>query len=320
MVNANKKKKLFVTGASGFIGSNFVKAVTNYHVVCAVRKKQYIEGGDHVIEIGSIQSYSKWKSILGGCDCIVHLAAVAHQNNYSSGASNSAIREVNVFATIALAYAAVDAGVRRFVYVSTIGINGDVTYDVPFSEYVKPAPHSLYAETKYEAENKLFELGKASGMEITVIRPPLVYGPNAPGNFGTLMKILNSRIPLPLGAVHNCRSLVGIDNLVSFIDLCISHPKAANQVFVVSDDEDISTTKLLERLGYYLNKPAVLVSVPSSILMFFAKILGKEKMSRQLLDNLQVDISKAKKILGWTPPVSLEIGLKKTAEWYLYHQ
>jgi len=320
MADANIKKKFLVTGANGFIGKSLVKSLINYHVMCVVRKYQDIEGSAHVIEIGPIQRYSKWKTILRGTDCVIHLAAVAHQKNHLTEISNVTLREINVNATIALANAAVEAGVRRFVYLSTIGINGNITYDVPFSEYDEPAPHSLYAVTKYEAENKLFELGKASGMEITVIRPPLVYGPNAPGNFGTLMKILNSRIPLPLGAVHNCRSLVGIDNLVSFIDLCISHPKAANQVFVVSDDEDISTTKLLERLGYYLNKPAVLVSVPSSILMFFAKILGKEKMSRQLLDNLQVDISKAKKILGWTPPVSFEIGLKKTAEWYLHHQ
>ena len=220
---------------------------------------------------------------------------------------------------MALAAASVDAGVRRFVYISTIGVNGDVTYNKPFSEYTDPAPHTLYAKTKFEAENKLFALGKKSGMEITVIRPPLVYGPNAPGNFGTLMKYLNSKIPLPLGSVHNSRSLVGIDNLVSFIKLCITHPEAANEVFVVSDDDDISISMLLEHLGCYLNRPTRLVPVPPSLLVFFAMILGKRKMSKQLLENLQVDVSKAKKLLGWAPPVSLQAGLKKTAEWYLHH-
>jgi len=317
--DCDKNDRLLVTGASGFIGRGLISAISGYKITGCVRIYQNIDGCDSVVEIGDIQDFAGWNEILHGIDCVVHLAAVAH-NNAVESSKNEIYNKINVDSTMVLAESAADAGVRRFVYISTIGVNGDVTYQVPFTENDIPHPYSIYATSKFQAENQLFDLGRTSGMEITVIRPPLVYGADAPGNFGTLIKFLNLRIPLPLGAVHNRRSFVCIDNLVSFIKLCTSHPNAANEVFVVCDDDDISTTDLLRHLGRYLNKPAWLVPVPSSILVFFARIFGKERISRQLLENLQVDNSKAKRLLGWSPPVSLELGLKKTAEWYFHHQ
>ena len=223
-------------------------------------------------------------------------------------------RKVNVEGTINLAVQAASAGVKRFVFISTIGVNGAETFDSPFDIQDVPAPHSHYAISKYEAEVGLQALALESDMEVVVIRPPLCYGPNAPGNFGALMRWMQRKLPLPFGAVtHNRRSLVGLDNLVDLILTCIDHPRAANQTFLVSDGEDLSTADLLHRMGRAMKQPASMFPVPTPLLAAAAYFLGKKSVAQSLLGSLQVDIRKTCEILDWKPPLSVDEGLRRAA-------
>jgi len=233
----------------------------------------------------------------------VHCAAVAH------GKSGD-IRAVNVCGTLNLASQAAEAGVQRFVFLSSIGVNGN-SNTFPFSEADLPKPEGLYAQSKLEAEQGLWELHKRTGMEVVILRPPLVYGPDAPGNFGSLVRLVQKGVPLPLGAIDNKRSLLALDNLVDLILNCIDHPAAANQVFLASDGEDLSTTELLKAVGRAMGKPARLVPVPASILMLGASLSGNKAFAQRLLGSLQIDISKACKVLNWEPPLTVEEGLRR---------
>jgi len=226
-------------------------------------------------------------------------------------------RRANVEGTLNLARQAVAAGVSRFIFISSIGVNGSETVSSPFSESDQPNPREPYAISKWEAEEGLMNLAAETGMEVVIIRPPLVYGPNAPGNFGRLYRLIQRGFPLPLGAIHNRRSLVALSNLVDFICVCLNHPAAANQTFLVSDGEDISTTDLLRRMAHALHVPARLVPVPQGLLEWGAKMLGREDLSQRLCASLQVDISKARTLLGWQPPVTVEAALRSTAEHFL---
>jgi nucleoside-diphosphate-sugar epimerase len=193
-------------------------------------------------------------------------------------------------------------------------VNGAETFTKPFLADDAPHPHSPYAQSKLEAESGLIDLSRTTQMSTVIIRPPLVYGHTAPGNFGALMRIVKRRIPLPLGRVTNKRSFVFLDNLVDLISVCITHPNAVNQIFLVSDDEDLSTTQLLKKMGNVFNKPTVLLPIPMFILNTAAKLAGKAKVAQQLLGSLQVDIQKTKSLLGWSPPFSVDDGLRKTAD------
>ena len=224
---------------------------------------------------------------------------------------------MNTEGTINLARQAERSGVRRFIFISSIGVNGAESFHKPFTEKDFPSPHSPYAVSKYEAELGLLKLAKQTNIEIVIIRSPLVYGPGAPGIFSSLIRWLDFGMPLPLGATNNRRSLVALKNLVDLIMTCLNHPAATNQTFMVSDDEDISTTELLRRTSKALGKPAYLVPVPESLLQIGAKLLGKQGIIPRLFGNLQVDISHTKQILDWTPPINVDDGLRKTAEWYL---
>ncbi|MNK84381.1 dTDP-4-dehydro-6-deoxyglucose reductase [compost metagenome] len=211
-----------------------------------------------------------------------------------------------------MAQQAADTGVCRFVFISSIGVNGSESFK-PFTEIDIPAPQEPYAVSKMEAEIGLFEIGKKTGMEIVVIRPPLVYGAGAPGNFGRLLRAVKSGVPLPFGAVHNRRTLVGIENLVSLIANCIEHPFAANQVFLAGDGEDISTSDLLRFMGDSLNRRARLLPVPVPLMQAVGNLIGRRATVQKICGNLQVDISKARKVLGWEPPLSTIEGLSRMA-------
>jgi nucleoside-diphosphate-sugar epimerase len=200
--------------------------------------------------------------------------------------------------------------VKRFLFISSIGVNGNINTR-PFTEDDEPNPAEPYALSKWEAEQGLWEIQRETGMEVVIIRPPLVYGPNAPGNFGSLMRWVEKGLPLPLGAIDNQRSLVALDNLVDLIITCIDHPAAANQVFLAGDGEDLSTTELLRGVARAMGKSAHLIPVPPSLLMLGATLLGKKAVAQRLLGSLQVDISKARRLLGWQPPVSVEEGLRR---------
>jgi len=222
-------------------------------------------------------------------------------------------RRVNLEGTLNMARQAAAAGVRRFIFISSIGVNGNINIR-PFRITDQPNPAEPYAQSKWEAEQGLMQLAAETGMEIVIIRPPLVYGPCAPGNFGSLVHWIEKGVPLPLGAIHNKRSLIGIDNLVDLIIRCIDHPAAANQVFLAGDGEDLSTTELLRGVGKAMGKPARLIPVPAGVLQLGATLLGRKAMAQRLLGSLQVDISKTCELLDWKPPYTVEEGLRRCFE------
>ena len=235
--------------------------------------------------------------------------------NDSAKGSLNEFRKVNVEGTLNLARQAADAQAKRFIFISSIKVNGESTDPgKPFTVEDQPNPMDPYGISKWETEVGLHQVAKETGLEVVVIRPPLVYGPGVRANFLRMMRWINSGAPLPLGAIHNKRSLVALDNLVDLIVTCIEHPAAANQTFLAGDGEDLSTTELLQRIGKALGKPARLIPFPASMLTFVASLLGKWDVAHRLCGSLQVDISKARTLLGWEPPVSLDEGLRKVAE------
>ena len=316
--------KITVTGASGFIGHALCKALSDKKLAVHgilrsphVSKSKLISGIEY-LSVGDIWAQSDWSATLSEVDCVIHTAARAHRMNETKADALAAYRAVNVEGTRNLAEHAADAGVSRFIYLSSIKVNGEQTISgASFFSGDNAFPEDAYGISKREAEQALYEVSARTGLEVVIIRPPLVYGPGVKGNFLSLLSWLDKGIPLPLGAIHNQRSLVAIDNLIDLIITCISHPAAANQTFLVSDDEYLSTTELLRRMSKALCKPARLIPVPSPLLQLGAKFLGKQDFAQRLLGNLQVDISHTKEKLDWTPPVSVDEGLNKTAEWFL---
>lgn len=309
--------RLLITGANGFVGRALsLEAIDRgLSVRAESRSYSFFPATIECVSVGEIDSNTDWHDALKGCDVVVHLAARAHIMGDSALNLLPEFCKVNLYGTLNLARQAVEAGVKRFVFISSIGVNGAETFSLPFVVQDAPAPHSPYAVSKYEAELSLQALALETVMEIVFIRPPIVYGPNPPGNFGSLMRWLNRGLPLPLGAVtQNRRSLVALDNLVDLILTCVHHPKAANQTFLVSDGEDLSTTELLQRMGKAMNRPARLLPVPVSLLALAARLLGKMDVAQRLLGSLQVDISKTCELLDWKPPVSVEEGLRRAAQ------
>jgi nucleoside-diphosphate-sugar epimerase len=309
--------QLLVTGAGGFVGRALtLEAVARGLTVrAASRCYSAFPAMIECVSVGDIDGCTDWLNALKDCDVVVHLAARVHVMHDTKPDPLTEFRKVNVDGTLNLACQAVVAGVKRFVFISSIGVNGAETFNSPFVVQDEPAPHSPYAVSKHEAELGLQALAFETGMELVIIRPPIVYGPNAPGNFGSLINWLSRGLPLPLGAVtQNRRSLVALDNLVDFILTCLQHPKAANRTFLVSDGEDLSTAKLLQRMGKAMYRPARLLPVPVSLLTVAARLLGKTAVAQRLLSSLQVDISETCELLGWRPPVSVDEGLRRAAQ------
>ena len=307
--------KVLVTGASGFIGRALVDALhaNGCNVVGSMRCPIDFSWASSSPLLGD--DNADWRIPLEGCTVVVHSAGRAHILNDRVADPLSEFRRVNVAGTLQLAEQAASVGVHRFVFLSSIGVNGASTsagnrflWDDRYN------PQNAYALSKCEAEQGLWCIAAKTGLEVVVIRPPLVYGSNAPGNFGSLMRWLRHGIPLPLGAIHNQRSLVAVDNLVNLIVTCLTHSAAVNQTFLVSDGEDVSTTELLRRMGQAMHRPARLIPVPSRLLAQAAALIGKADMAQRLCGSLQVDIEKTRILLGWKPPLTLDEGLKKAAE------
>ena len=304
-----------VTGGNGFIGSATIRSMLSkgiYSPVATVRKhSDNAISNCQVIEIDDLQNQTDWKKHLENIDVIIHAAARVHMMSDQAMDPLTEYRRVNVDGTLNLAQQAADAGVSRFIFLSSIKVNGEATFpNNPFKPEDIPKPLDPYGITKLEAEQGLFEIADQSGMEVVCVRPTLVYGPGAKGNFASLFQVVKRGIPLPLGnATKNLRSLIALGNLVDLLIKCIEHPKAGNQIFLVSDGEDVSTSELILRIGKALNQPAFLIKIPLPILKFAAKIFGKTKESQRLLTSLQVDISKTCKVLDWSPPLSLDEGL-----------
>nr|HIL76221.1 SDR family oxidoreductase [Rhodospirillales bacterium] len=311
--------KVLVTGASGFVGSSLLGGLQglNYELVATSRKPLHYTAGIREVLVNAIDAKTDWADALLGCDIVIHCAARVHIMNDDVSDSLSAFREVNAAGALELARQAADAGVKRFVFLSSIKVNGELTEGEPFAPEDKFIPTDPYGLSKYEAEQGLLALAKETGMEVVIIRPPLVYGPGVRANFASMMKWVNKGVPLPLGAVHNQRSLVALDNLVSFIIHCIDHPKAANKVFLISDGEDVSTTELLKKVAKAFDKRAFLLPIPVSWMTFAAKLIGNADVASRLFGSLQVDSSKARELLGWEPVITMDEQLKKTAEAYL---
>ena len=252
---------------------------------------------------------------LTGSHIVIHLAARVHVMNDTATNSLEAYRRVNVQGTLNLARQAAAIGVRRFLFLSSIKVNGEATQPShPFAADEAPAPLDDYGISKMEAEQGLREIAVETGMEVVIIRPPLVYGPGVKANFASMMRWLRRGVPLPLGAIQNQRSLVALDNLVDLVVTCLTHPAAANQTFLVSDGEDVSTTELLRRMGKAMQCPAHLIPVPARLLKGAAALLGKQDVAQRLCNSLQVDIQKTRQLLGWNPPLTLDQGLKKAAD------
>lgn len=301
--------KILVTGASGFIGSVFCEAALRHglQVAAAYRSPP---SGEHnhpnltTYSVGDVHRTTEWQYALAGCDTVVHLAAAAHGRCRATDAAY--YHEVNTQGTLRLAQQAVQVGVRRFIFVSSIGVNGTVTAPgQAFRETDTPAPKSAYARAKLEAETGLISIAAAAGMEWVILRPPLVYGLNAPGNFHRLIQLVKLGLPLPFASIRNQRSLIGIDNLTDLLLTCTTHPRAANELFLVSDGKDVSTPELLHVIADVIGVKLRLFPVPPALLKAVAACLGQRMAAESLCDSLCIDTAKLQQLLQWVPPASM---------------
>jgi nucleoside-diphosphate-sugar epimerase len=314
---------ILLTGSTGFVGQALLKTLTRptlekqaaWSVSAALRTQSQTKTCSSyncsTYVVGNLNADTDWLEALANQPVVIHTAARAHIMKDEVPDPLAEYRKDNVEGTLNLARQAAQAGVKRFIFISSIKVNGEQTpLGKPFTPEDTPAPEDPYGISKYEAEQGLQQLAQETGMEVVIIRPPLVYGPGVKGNFASMVRLVEKGIPLPLGAIHNKRTLVALDNLVDLIITCIDHPAAANQVFLAGDGEDVSTTELLRGVAKAMGKPARLIPVPASILTMGATVLGKKAVAQRLLGSLQVDISKAREVLGWEPVVGVEAALE----------
>lgn len=310
--------RLLVTGANGFIGTALCQHLVlgDFSVHGLVRAEgPSIPGVTY--HFGSLDDRTVLRECVAGAECVIHLAGRAHVMREEKGDPLTAFRVVNRDATLELARIAQEAGVKRFVYISSIGVNGAVTSARPFDEFSSPKPHADYAISKLEAEEGLRKLLAGTQTEFVIIRPPLVYGVDAPGNFARLLKLVATGLPLPLRGVDNRRSIISLENLVGFISLCIEHPDAAEQLFLVSDGNDISTADMVRALALGMNKRPMMLPVPDALLKLGARLLGKESLYMQLYRSLQVESLNARKLLGWQPKENTLEALEEVGRLYI---
>lgn len=313
--------RVLVTGANGFVGRVVCATLpaTGYEVRAAVRSPEKLLGpppGGEIVTVGRIGPDTDWRLALEGVDVVVHLAGRVHVLKETLRNPQPEFHRINVLGTERLARAAVEAGVRRFVHVSSIGVNGISTPHRPFIEADEPHPHNHYAISKWGGEKALRKVAGETGLDVVVLRPPLVYGPGVKANFLRLMHLVNKRLPLPLGSVRNRRSLIYVGNLADSIAACVKKPEAAGELFLVSDGEDISTPMLLRSVARAFHKPALLVPFPPALLRAASHVATMPSMVEPLLDSLMVDDGKIHRTLGWRPPFSMEDGMRETARWY----
>lgn len=313
-------KRILLTGTTGFVGRPLAARLLEkgYDLVASVRHCSDILPQSNLQLVDDLTSMTDWSNAIDAVSIVIHTAARVHVMSDSVADPLAEFRRVNLEGTVNLAKQAATAGVKRFIFLSSIKVNGESTRPgMPFTADDSPAPVDPYGISKAETEQALQELSVKTGMEVVIIRPVLVYGPGVKANFLSMMRWLNRGIPMPFGEIHNKRSLVALDNLVDLIITCVDHPAAANQIFLVSDGEDLSSTELLKRVSLSLGSAARLVPVPVGILNFAARLLGKREVAQRLFGSLQVDITKTRDLLGWTPPVSVDDALQKTAHAFI---
>lgn len=307
--------RTLITGATGFVGSALCVELLKRGADVRAAVRNGATAGQ--VNVGDLRADTDWRSALAGCDVVVHLAARVHVMSDGERDPLAAYREVNVAATLNLAQQAVREGVKRFVFVSSVKVNGEETAGHPFSASDTPMPCDPYGQSKLEAECALRELGQSTGLEVVIVRPPLVYGPGVKANFLNLMKLVRRGVPLPFGKIYNHRSMVALDNLVDLLIVCTRHPKAINQVFMVSDGVDVGIADLLRMIAAVMKKRVVLVPVPVGLMVAVARLAGKAGMAQRLLSSLQVDISTTQTMLGWQPVITTQAGIDKTVAFFL---
>ena len=318
----SKLNKILITGATGFLGKPLLcelnKQYSNNAVVPILRKKSSEFNNFDCLVVDGIGPLTYWDDKLGGIDCVIHCAARVHVMNDTVEDPLEAFREVNVQGTLALAKAAAQSGVKRFIFVSSIKVNGESTTGrLPYKSSDSPSPEDPYGISKAEAEEGLKSIAVETGMEVVIIRPPLVYGPGVKANFAAMLKLASTGIPLPFGCINkNKRSMVYVENLISLIVACINNPNAANQTFLVSDNNDLSTKEFVKGLSNGLGKSGLMLPVPNVLFSIVGKMLGKSAVIDRLCGSLQVDINHTKDTLNWQPPYSVEQGFSATAKYF----
>ena len=306
--------KILVTGANGFVGRALCAHLQQQgcEVYAAVRTPWAGLHANRIVTIKGLEQKTDWSAALDEIDVVVHLAARVHVMHDTSADPEMEFRKANVDATLHLARQAVKAGAKRMVFLSSVKANGESTAPgQPFKESDVPNPQDAYGRSKWEAEMGLLQIAHETRLEVVIVRSPLVYGPGVKANFASLMRLVAHAWPLPLGEIHNRRSLVGLGNLVDFLATCVAHPHAANQTFLVSDGQDMSTTELVRAIAQAAHVPARLLPVPVRVLLWVGSILGQGAAMHRLCDNLQLDISKAKTLLKWMPPNTISLELER---------
>ncbi|MFZ6846947.1 UDP-glucose 4-epimerase family protein [Undibacterium sp. RuRC25W] len=310
------QRSVLLTGVSGFVGKAIYNALlaSGERVICPSRRPlDWLATGVENPQTGDLSPATDWSAPLRDVDVVIHCAARVHVMHETTADPLALFRQVNVAATMRLAEQAVQAGVAQFIYISSIKVNGDGTLlGQPYTEESAPQASDPYGISKYEAECALLALGERCGMKVTIIRPPLIYGPGVKANFASMLQWTRKGIPLPFASIRNKRSLVYLGNLVSLVLCCMQNKNAAQQVFLVSDNHDLSTPALLELSAQAMHRKARLIPFPPGILILLARLAGRKAISDRLCGSLQVDISKAQRLLGWTPPYSVEQGLRAT--------
>jgi len=311
--------KVLVTGANGFVGRAVCRQLLSevWTVAGAVRRQVALEAGTEARHIGEIGPYTQWDEALTGIEAVVHLAARVHVMQDKASNPLAAFRQVNTAGTLRLAEAAAQVGVKHFVFMSSIKVNGEATVPgKPFRPDDPVSPNDPYGRSKQEAEQGLYELSARTGMAVTILRPPLVYGPGVGGNLLSLLKILSRGVPLPLGLVDNRRSLLSVENLADAVACCLWAEPQGCGTYLLRDGEDVSTPGLIRKLSVGLGRRPLLLPVPPVLLRLGGVVLGKGPAVTRLLGSLQVEDSSFRTRFGWAPPVSLDDGLHLTAEWF----
>jgi nucleoside-diphosphate-sugar epimerase len=318
--------KVLITGADGFVGKAVCRRLLEFGLIPRAglwnaglwsALKAATPGLDEFATIGDLGANPDFRSALENVSAVVHLAARVHIMHDNALDPLAEFRRVNTGGTVALARVAAAAGVRRLVFVSTVKVNGESTAAKPFTEEDLPTPKDPYAVSKWEAEEALRCVAAETGLEVVIVRPPLVYGPGVCANFLRLMRLVQRGLPLPLPDTNNRRSLIGVENLADCLVRCVSHPGASNQTFLVSDGEDVSTRELVVRMAPFLGRSARFLPIPEVALRLAARLVGKRPAIDRLLRSLEIDSRKVRRTLGWEPPVTLSQGLEATAHWYL---
>lgn len=306
---------ILVTGSNGFIGQAICTGLAHdgHEVIRIVR----FESSASEIAVGEINECTNWARVLGNqqVDTVIHVAAKLPPQNSQSDINNKEFFDVNSKGTSNLALKCAKHGVRRFIFLSTTKVLGESS-DEPFHADDPAIPADDYAKSKWNAEQSLWQISRETGMEVVILRPPIVYGPGVKGNFLKMMYAVDKRMPFPFGSVHNRRSLIYVENLVDAVRTCLTHPEAAGHTWMVSDNDDVSTAELIRRIAYALGRPALLFSIPVGLMNRIGKLIGKEPNMERLVGSLYVDTSPIQNELGWWPPFTMQQGLKKTATWY----